>query len=90
MAPPRKSASQVAAATSKGKLTLAGSTGPTDAHLPHLSVHIEDIGKEHSSSTTAPEEGINGRDTGLPAEGQLLQMLAGLQRQLDEQRAEAA
>ena len=48
---------------------------------PHFDVHV---GEEHSSPTTAPEAGTNGYETQLPAEGLLLQMLASIQRQLEQ------
>ena len=73
----------------KKKSTAAGSVESIDAHLPYLDVHIKNIGEEHSFSTTVPEAETNGHEIWLPTEGQLLQMLASLQRQLDEQRAEA-
>jgi len=53
-----------------------GGVGPTDAHSPHLNVHIKDVREEHSSSTIVLEEETNGHETLLPIEGQLLQMLA--------------
>ena len=67
----------------------AGGAGPTGTHPSHIDIHIEDIREEHSYLATAPEEGTNGHKTQLPVEGQLLQILANLYRQLDEQRAEA-
>jgi len=66
MTPPRKSTSQAAVATLKGKSTAAGGVRPTDAHLSHLDVHIEGIREEHSFPTTALEEGINEYKTGSP------------------------
>ena len=78
MASPRKSASQVVAATSKGKPTDAEGVGPTNAHPPRLDIHIEDVEKEHSSSATVPKAETNGHETWLPAEGKLIQMLASL------------
>jgi len=53
---------------------------PTNALLPHLDIYIEDVREEHSSSATAPEAETNEHEIRLPAEGQLLQMLASLQR----------
>jgi len=50
MAPPRKSVSQAATATSKGKSMAAGGAGPTDAHPSHLDVHIKDVGEERFPS----------------------------------------
>ena len=91
MASRRKSASQgTTATTSKGKSTAARNAEPIDAHPPHLDVHIEDVGGEHSFPVTASEAGINGHEIRLLTEGQLLQMLASLQRQLNKQWAEAA
>ena len=78
------------AATSKGKSTFAGGAGPTDTHPPNPDVLIEDVREGQSSPPTPPEAGTNGHETQLLAKGQLLQMLASLQRQLDEQRMEAA
>ena len=91
MAQLRKSTPQAATvAISKSKSTAAGGAGPTDAHPSHLDVHIKDVGGEHSFPVTASEAGINGHETRLLTEGQLLQMLASLQRQLNKQWAEAA
>ena len=58
MAPPWKNAFQVAiATTSKGKSITIGDSEPIEAHPPHLEVHIEDVGKDHSFLAV-----IGGRD----------------------------
>ena len=54
IAPPRKSASQDAAATSKGKSIVVGDVEPIDAHPPHFDVHIEDVGEDYSFPAVAP------------------------------------
>ena len=72
MAPPRKSASQDAAATSKDKSIVVGDVEPIDAHPPHFDVHIEDVGEDHSFPAVEPEVGTNVHETQLPTEGQLL------------------
>ena len=86
MAQAKKSASQIAiVGTSKGKATAAGDTMPIDAHPFHPDVLIEDVGKGQSFSPTTLRVEANGYETRVPAKGQLLQLLASLQRQLDEQ-----
>ena len=65
--------------------------GDTRAVHPPLrsDVHIEEGAEDLSSSATMPEEWTNQLETRLSVEGQLLQMLASLQEQLDEQQVEA-
>jgi len=69
---------------------VVGVAEPIDAHSSHLEIHIKDAGEYHSFPAIASETGTNGHETQLPAEAQLFQMLSSLQRQLDEQRTEAA
>ena len=80
MAPPKKSASQVIiAAPAKGKSVVVGGTGVV--HPPFRpDVHSEDVIEEQPSQATMLEVGTNQPETRLLAEGQLLQMLASLQK----------
>ena len=65
----------------------SGGTGAV--HPPLLpDVHVEEVGKELFFPDTMLEAGINQSETRLPAESQLLQVFADLQKQLEEQRAE--
>ena len=57
----------------------AGDTG-TVYPPPDLDIHIKDANEEHSSPATTLKVGTNQPEMWLPAEGQLLQMLASLQK----------
>ena len=75
-----KSTSQATITTTvKGKSVAVGGTGVV--HPPSRpDVHSEDIIEEQPSQATMLEVGTNQPETRLLAEGQLLQMLASLQK----------
>ena len=76
-------------AASNAKSTVAGGAGPINTHPPHPNVLIEDIGEGQSSPPTILRTEANGHDTRQSVEGQLIQMLPNLQKQLDDQRSVA-
>jgi len=51
---------------------------------------LEWVGEECSSPTTTPKGSANEHESQLPAEGQLLQILTGMQKWIDAQEVEVA
>ena len=85
MTSPRRSSSQATvAASSKDKSIATGGTGGANPPLPHLDVLIEDVREVQLSSTASAEVVGNGHGAQLSPEGQHLQMLTNLQKQLDK------
>ena len=85
MSPPKKVSSQTDASTvtSKGKKIAIRGTNPVDLHPLNPKMILEQVREEHLCTMTTPERTTNKHEFRLPAKGQLLQMLARLQKLLD-------
>ena len=75
-------------AASKANSLADRGTGHSDGHPPHIDVLIEDTKEGQSFPPTDLREEENRHEVQLPVESQILQMLASLQKQIDQQRAE--
>ena len=91
MTPPRSSFQAAVASSSKGELIVCHwRHGATNPPLPQPDVLIENVGEAQSSPTASTEAEGNEHGAQLSPEGQLLQMLTDLQKQLDKQWTEVA